>query len=161
MLTDSLPRDSLPETAVTGTVLGPNALLLCENVVRAIKSTISSTKMCVAWGSKRRLCTRQMQTKSSKQCNTKAIYIESPANSTLKLVDIPACAEIAKGHNITAIIHNTFATPCVRGKNSVWSPRAFRDYGWIGTTFCWVGGRRGYYCRSRSGVKRRLLGIRH
>ena len=46
------------------------------------------------------------------QSNTKVIYIESPANPTLKLVDIPACAEIARSHNITSIIDNTFATPC-------------------------------------------------
>jgi len=46
------------------------------------------------------------------QPNTKAIYIESPANPTLKLVDIAACAEVAKAHNITSIIDNTFATPC-------------------------------------------------
>ena len=44
--------------------------------------------------------------------NTKAIYIESPANPTLKLVDIVACAEIAKAHGATSMIDNTFATPC-------------------------------------------------
>ena len=46
------------------------------------------------------------------QPNTKVLYIESPANPTLKLVDIAACAEIAKRHNITSVIDNTFATPC-------------------------------------------------
>ncbi|MBI1923552.1 aminotransferase class I/II-fold pyridoxal phosphate-dependent enzyme [Candidatus Poribacteria bacterium] len=46
------------------------------------------------------------------QPNTKVIYIESPANPTLKLVDIAACAEIAKGHGVTSMIDNTFATPC-------------------------------------------------
>ena len=44
--------------------------------------------------------------------NTKVIYIESPANPTLKLVDIAACAEITKAHSITSIIDNTFSTPC-------------------------------------------------
>lgn len=44
--------------------------------------------------------------------NTKAIYLESPANPTLKLVDIAACAEIANAHGVTSIIDNTFATPC-------------------------------------------------
>ena len=46
------------------------------------------------------------------QPNTKAIYIESPVNPTLKLVDIAACAEIAKAHGVTSVIDNTFATPC-------------------------------------------------
>ncbi len=44
--------------------------------------------------------------------DTKVIYIESPTNPLLKLVDLAACAEIAKRHNITSIIDNTFATPC-------------------------------------------------
>ena len=44
--------------------------------------------------------------------NTKAVYIESPANPTLKLVDIRTCAEIAQNHGITTIIDNTFASPC-------------------------------------------------
>lgn len=44
--------------------------------------------------------------------DTKVIYLESPTNPLLKLVDLAACAEIAKAHNITSIIDNTFATPC-------------------------------------------------
>lgn len=44
--------------------------------------------------------------------DTKVIYLESPTNPLLKLVDLAACAEIAKKHNITTIIDNTFATPC-------------------------------------------------
>ena len=44
--------------------------------------------------------------------DTKVIYLESPTNPLLKLVDLSACAEIAKAHNITSIIDNTFATPC-------------------------------------------------
>jgi len=44
--------------------------------------------------------------------DTKVIYLESPTNPLLKLVDIAACAEIAKTHNITSIIDNTFATAC-------------------------------------------------
>lgn len=44
--------------------------------------------------------------------DTKVIYLESPTNPLLKLVDLSACVEIAKSHNITTIIDNTFATPC-------------------------------------------------
>ena len=46
------------------------------------------------------------------RANTKAVYIESPANPTLKLVDIRACAEVAQIHGVTTIIDNTFASPC-------------------------------------------------
>ena len=46
------------------------------------------------------------------QENTRAVYIESPANPTLQLVDIRACAEMARRHGVTTIIDNTFASPC-------------------------------------------------
>jgi len=43
--------------------------------------------------------------------NTKAIYIESPSNPLLKIIDIPNVAKIAKENKIISIIDNTFATP--------------------------------------------------
>jgi len=42
---------------------------------------------------------------------TRVIYIETPSNPLLKLVDIEAMANLAKAHNITSIIDNTFASP--------------------------------------------------
>lgn len=44
--------------------------------------------------------------------DTKVIYLESPTNPLLKLVDLEACAEIAKAHDVLSMIDNTFATPC-------------------------------------------------
>lgn len=43
--------------------------------------------------------------------NTKLIYLESPTNPLLKLVDIRAAAKIAKEHGIKSMIDSTFATP--------------------------------------------------
>jgi methionine-gamma-lyase len=42
---------------------------------------------------------------------TRLIFIETPANPTLSLIDITGCAEIAKAHKIPLIVDNTFATP--------------------------------------------------
>ncbi|HET8629465.1 MAG TPA: PLP-dependent aspartate aminotransferase family protein [Thermomicrobiales bacterium] len=42
---------------------------------------------------------------------TKALYLETPANPTLKLVDIPAVVAIAREHGLTTVLDNTFATP--------------------------------------------------
>ena len=42
------------------------------------------------------------------QKNTKLVFIETPANPTLKLNDIHAIAEITKKHNIPLAIDNTF-----------------------------------------------------
>ena len=46
------------------------------------------------------------------RADTKVLYLESPTNPLLKLVDLRASAEIAKTHGLTSIIDNTFATPC-------------------------------------------------
>jgi cystathionine beta-lyase/cystathionine gamma-synthase len=43
--------------------------------------------------------------------NTKLLYIESPTNPLLKLVDIEQVAEIGKRHGVLTMIDNTFATP--------------------------------------------------
>ncbi|MGB9805029.1 trans-sulfuration enzyme family protein [Desulfofundulus sp.] len=43
--------------------------------------------------------------------NTRLIYFESPANPTLKVVDIKAIAELGKKYHILTAIDNTFATP--------------------------------------------------
>ncbi len=42
---------------------------------------------------------------------TRLIFIETPANPTLSIVDIQGCAEIAHRHNIPLVVDNTFATP--------------------------------------------------
>ncbi len=44
--------------------------------------------------------------------DTKVLYLESPTNPLLKLIDLRGAAEIAKAHGLISIIDNTFATPC-------------------------------------------------
>jgi len=43
--------------------------------------------------------------------NTKMIWAETPTNPMLNIVDIAACAAIAKKHNLLLVVDNTFATP--------------------------------------------------
>lgn len=43
--------------------------------------------------------------------NTKVLYIETPANPTMDITDIKACAEIAKKHNLILVVDNTFCSP--------------------------------------------------
>ena len=45
------------------------------------------------------------------QNNTRMIYIESPSNPLLLIMDIEAVAQIAKARQIITVIDNTFATP--------------------------------------------------
>jgi O-succinylhomoserine (thiol)-lyase len=43
--------------------------------------------------------------------NTKIIWLETPTNPLLRLIDIQAIAEIAHRHNILVVVDNTFASP--------------------------------------------------
>ena len=48
------------------------------------------------------------------QDNTKMIWIESPSNPMLQLVDLKAIAEIAEDHQLISVADNTFATPMIQ-----------------------------------------------
>lgn len=43
--------------------------------------------------------------------NTKMLYIETPANPTMGITDIEACAKIAREHNLLLVVDNTFCSP--------------------------------------------------
>jgi len=42
---------------------------------------------------------------------TKMLWVETPTNPLLNVVDIEACAGIAKSHNLMLVVDNTFASP--------------------------------------------------
>lgn len=43
--------------------------------------------------------------------NTRLVYLETPANPTLKIADIAALSQVAHAHDAWALVDNTFATP--------------------------------------------------
>jgi methionine-gamma-lyase len=45
---------------------------------------------------------------------TKALYVETPTNPTLRLVDLHKAVAFAKKHKLVSIIDNTFATPVLQ-----------------------------------------------
>ncbi len=45
------------------------------------------------------------------EASTRIVWIESPTNPMLRLVDVAACGEIAARHGARLVIDNTFATP--------------------------------------------------
>src|SRR3954447_15167387 len=51
-------------------------------------------------------CVRAQITES-----TRAVWIETPSNPLMKLIDIGAVAAIAKEHNLKVVVDNTFASP--------------------------------------------------
>lgn len=51
------------------------------------------------------------QIQAALEPQTKALYLESPSNLLLKITDLQAAAALAKAHQLTVIVDNTFATP--------------------------------------------------
>lgn len=43
--------------------------------------------------------------------NTKLMWLETPSNPLMRIIDIAACCEVAKKHNIMVAVDNTFASP--------------------------------------------------
>ncbi len=54
------------------------------------------------------------QVKNAIKSNTKLIFIETPANPTIKLTDIQACADIAHSNGAVLAIDNTFMSPILQ-----------------------------------------------
>ncbi len=46
--------------------------------------------------------------------NTKVIYLETPINPTMELMDIAACARVAKEYGAKVVVDNTFASPILQ-----------------------------------------------
>ena len=46
--------------------------------------------------------------------NTKMLWVETPTNPTLRLVDLAAVAEIGKKHGLITVADNTFASPYIQ-----------------------------------------------
>ncbi|HDJ33184.1 MAG TPA: PLP-dependent transferase [Bacteroidetes bacterium] len=51
------------------------------------------------------------QIKKAIKPNTRLLYLETPANPTIKLSDIEACAKLAHEHDILVVVDNTFSSP--------------------------------------------------
>lgn len=56
-------------------------------------------------------CTKADRVKGAIKENTRAVYIETPSNPSLTLIDIEAVASVTEELNIPLIIDNTFMTP--------------------------------------------------
>lgn len=48
------------------------------------------------------------------QPNTRMLWVETPSNPLLKIIDLPAVGQIANKHSLIAVADNTFATPFVQ-----------------------------------------------
>jgi len=59
-------------------------------------------------------CTDINAIEAAIQPNTKAIYIETPSNPGLCLIDIEAVSKVSQAYDLPLLIDNTFMTPCLQ-----------------------------------------------
>jgi cystathionine beta-lyase/cystathionine gamma-synthase len=52
--------------------------------------------------------------KAAIQPNTRLIWLETPTNPMLKLIDLEQLAKIARAHHLLSVVDNTFATPILQ-----------------------------------------------
>jgi cystathionine beta-lyase/cystathionine gamma-synthase len=45
---------------------------------------------------------------------TRLVWLETPSNPLLRIIDIRACAEVARRAGVVTVVDNTFATPCIQ-----------------------------------------------
>ena len=114
---------------------GADAALLFASGMNAITTTILSlvkggdhivaqediyggvTKFLTSWLSRLGVETTFVETGNFEQHakairpNTRLLYLESPTNPTLKVIDLRKASALAKQHNLISLIDSTFATP--------------------------------------------------
>ncbi len=86
----------------TDTVYGPSRLLIERDLARfGIASTFVDTADLG-------------RIEAALRPETKILYLETPANPTLKLVDLAGAAALAEARGITVVVDNTFASPVLQ-----------------------------------------------
>ncbi|MCH2169411.1 cystathionine gamma-synthase [Myxococcota bacterium] len=78
--------------------------------------------------------TRPEEVRKAMRDTTRMVWIESPTNPMLRLVDVAACAEIARAHDARLVVDNTFATPYLQ------NPLALGAHVVVHSTTKYVGG---------------------
>jgi methionine-gamma-lyase len=86
----------------TDAVYGPTRLLLERHLAKfGIESSWVPTEDLAA-------------VRNAVRPDTRMIYVETPANPTIKLSDLKACASIARGISALLVVDNTFSTPLLQ-----------------------------------------------
>ena len=86
---------------------------------------------------------------------TKVIYFETPTNPTLKLTDVSQVVQLAKTHQLTSMIDNTFASPYNQNPRSMGVDLVAQS----GTKY--LAGHHAVVCGAVVGDKERLDAVRH
>ncbi len=111
-----------------GCVITPSGLAAITTALLAFLSSGDHVLMVDSvYGPTRRFCNKELKRQGIEttyynptigsdiaaliQPNTKVIFLESPGSLTFEMQDVPAIVAVAKAHNITTIMDNSWAAP--------------------------------------------------
>ncbi len=99
-------------TTIYMTFLGNGAHIICSDAVYGPSRTVLET-LFTKFGVEVSIVdsTKIENIKNAIKPNTKLLFIETPANPTIKLTDIKACSELTKKNDILLAVDNTFSSP--------------------------------------------------
>ena len=86
-------------------------LVVCEDVYGGTFRVLST--LFAGWGLSVSFvdATSQEEIAAAIRPNTKALFLETPSNPLIKIIDLPAAAALAKERGLLTIVDNTFMTP--------------------------------------------------
>lgn len=89
--------------------------VVCSSIVYGPTSTLLNTIMAKFGVETTFVDTSDLElVKAAMRPNTTVLYVETPANPTLCISDLKACAEIAHRNNAKLVVDNTFLSPALQ-----------------------------------------------
>lgn len=103
------------EHAIMGLFRPGDTIVVCDDVYGGTRRLFS--KIWEDYGLNYHFCDltdQEVIKQTLTQLKPKAIWIETPTNPTLRIVDLTLVASLAKEHHAMVIVDNTFATPMLQ-----------------------------------------------
>ena len=101
-------------TAVLATLRAGDHVVVAHHIYMAVHDFFE--RLCPRWGIDVTFVASNAPADYAGACrdNTRVVYIETPSNPSLEIVDIAALAEVAHRHDAALWVDSTFATPALQ-----------------------------------------------
>ena len=102
------------ETAVAGLLQKGDHVIICNDVYGGTYRLFNQVFRYFGISFDRVDATEPANVRRAAKPTTKMVWMESPTNPLMLVLDIRAVAKVAKGHGLPLVVDNTFASPCLQ-----------------------------------------------
>jgi cystathionine beta-lyase/cystathionine gamma-synthase len=102
------------ETAVAGLLRGGDHVIICNDVYGGTFRLFNQVFKNFGISFDRVDATNLKGLERAVKPSTRMVWMESPTNPLMQVLDIRAVAKVAKGRGLTLTVDNTFASPCLQ-----------------------------------------------